>query len=91
MIEFLLLTTLILTLGGVALASDGSQPTTYSSLIRTISRNKVLWQVSEGSCHSALLVNMSSSEPLWQRLPLGSDRLEVIGYGADTAVKPQIQ
>lgn len=64
--------------------SDGFSPaeTMYSSLIHTVSRNKLLWQISEGSCSSAMLVNMSSGLTLWQRLPLGLQEAQVRLYHA---------
>ena len=79
--------------GALGVASDGASPY-YSSIIRTISRSKVLWQWSQGTCHSAMLINMSSSEPLWQQLPLGSSESQVCagqrGYGTGSGSAPRV-
>ncbi|KAG1675139.1 hypothetical protein FOA52_003362 [Chlamydomonas sp. UWO 241] len=46
----------------------------YSDLLKTLGHHRVLWQVSDGQCSSAMLMNSSTGEPLWQRLPIGTEQ-----------------
>ena len=46
--------------------------TSYSSLVRAISRHKIIWQWSAGPCHSAMLMNSTNGLTIWSMLPVGS-------------------
>jgi hypothetical protein len=54
----------------------------YSSLIRSISKNKVLWQITQGTCNSIMFLNLTrdfvnNDEPIWQLLPAGTTKDQV--------------
>eukprot|EP00955_Chlamydomonas_euryale_P091162 364600-Chlamydomonas_euryale.AAC.4 len=40
-------------------------------MLRPLGQGRVLWQVGDGQCSSAMLVNTSSGKRLWQRMPIG--------------------